>query len=839
MRAIMFLICVPLLAVASPPEWPEATNDSKPWVYNWWMGSAVDEEGLEAQCAALAEKGFGGFHVIPIYGAKGFENQYRGFLSTEWMKAFSSAVRIGAAHGLGVDLTTGSGWCFGGPQIDVTNGCWKLQLLLGGMPPYVEPVLTGQLVKRAGPGGEGPMMDPYSTEAMEAFLKPFTEAFDKAGAARPVRMYHDSFEYYGAGWTPRFFEAFKAKRGYDLKGHWDEFAGGKGDPETVTRIKCDYRETLSDLIIDDVFPKWVEWCHSRGIGTRNEAHGSTANLLDFYALSDCPETEMFGRDNCDILISKFASSAAHVSGRKHVSAEACTWLNEHFCETPLDYKRMIDRLLVSGVNRIYYHGLCYSPSDAAWPGWCFYAASETNPRNPLWRDFDAINAYVTRIQSVMQASESDNDLLIYWPIHDFWSDPSGFERMMNVHVTGWFNAQPFGRIARTLHELGCQFDYISDRQLKNLRFGEGPYRTILVPAARTMPLATAQALVRLAKEGFRIVFAERLPETVPGFFEHERQSAELRSILEPFRSCRISACSTCSTWLNSPSVEGLVNAHKVRVEPFTHALGLSSWRRRSGDTTYYFVVNERPSAVAGEFCVNAKAGSAWEMDPITGAIKDATAENGAVRISLAPYGSTLIAVSPESAGNGAAAWGRPAPPRRHASRASLAIAGPWTLTPVCGGPELPSVRTMQTLSSWSEREDGSEEPFCGTMRYRTRFTFDACAGRGSVIDLGTVCHSARVRLNGRDLGCRFVPPYRFEVPADVLKKENELEVEVTNLGANRIRWNDRTGVKWKNFHDINIISVRGVWSGGCIPFDARDWPLRDSGLLGPVLIEVK
>ena len=78
----LFAAVVAMSALADVLSWPEATQESKPWVYNWWMGSAVDEKGLEAQCAALAEKGLGGFHVIPIYGAKGFENQYRKFLDS-------------------------------------------------------------------------------------------------------------------------------------------------------------------------------------------------------------------------------------------------------------------------------------------------------------------------------------------------------------------------------------------------------------------------------------------------------------------------------------------------------------------------------------------------------------------------------------------------------------------------------------------------------------------------------------------------------------------------------------------------------------------------------------
>ena len=106
-----------VLLAAAALAWPEPTRDAKPWVYNWWMGSAVDAAGLEYQCAELEKAGFGGFHVIPIYGAKGYEKQWREFLSPAWAEGWSLANAVAARHGLGVDLTMGSGWCFGGPQL--------------------------------------------------------------------------------------------------------------------------------------------------------------------------------------------------------------------------------------------------------------------------------------------------------------------------------------------------------------------------------------------------------------------------------------------------------------------------------------------------------------------------------------------------------------------------------------------------------------------------------------------------------------------------------------------------------------------------------------------------
>ena len=242
-----------VLLAAAALAWPEPTRDAKPWVYNWWMGSAVDAAGLEYQCKELEQAGFGGFHVIPIYGAKGYEKQWREFLSPAWAEGWSLANSTAARHNLGVDLTMGSGWCFGGPQLTKEQGVRALcvvtnrtalprgsRILWEGRAParphdlILAQCLTGQSVKRAGPGGKGPMMDPFSTDAMDAFIRPYTAFFDQPGIPKPTHLYHDSYEYFKSGWTPALFDAFRAKRGYDLRDHLAELAG-VGDREAVAR----------------------------------------------------------------------------------------------------------------------------------------------------------------------------------------------------------------------------------------------------------------------------------------------------------------------------------------------------------------------------------------------------------------------------------------------------------------------------------------------------------------------------------------------------------------------------------------------------------------------------
>ena len=90
--------------------------------------------------------------------------------------------------------------------------------------------------------------------------------------------------------------------------------------------------------------------------------------------------------------------------------------------------------------------------------------------------------------------------------------------------------------------------------------------------------------------------------------------------------------------------------------------------------------------------------------------------------------------------------------------------------------------------------------------------------------------SARVTLNGKPAGTAWSVPFRLNVGALLRPGRNRIEIEVTNLAANRIRDLDRRKVEWKVMREINFVNINYK------PFDAADWPLTPSGLLGPVTL---
>ncbi len=324
----------------------------------------------------------------------------------------------------------------------------------------------GKQVERAAPGGEGNVIDHFSATALHNYLQRFDEAFKQHDISGIRAFFNDSYEVDDAAgqanYTPVLFEEFKKRRGYDLKNFLPELFTAT-PTETSNRILCDYRMTIDELILEKFTKQWYKWAHDKGKIVRNQSHGSPANTLDLYAVVDIPETE-----GTEILRIKFAPSTAHVTGKPLASAEAATWLNEHFISTLSDVKKALDVYFIGGVNHIVYHGTTYSPPSEPWPGRLFYASVEFTQANPFWNNFSALNNYVARTQSFLQQGKPDNDVLLYFPIYDKYSEPG---KELLLHFDGMkpgFNGTPFEFLADSMQNNGYAFDYISDRQILNL-----------------------------------------------------------------------------------------------------------------------------------------------------------------------------------------------------------------------------------------------------------------------------------------------------------------------------------------------------------------------------------
>jgi hypothetical protein len=846
--AIIVTACVALAAsaLAQPAQadetpaaevaWPAITRTAKPWTRWWWPGSAVEPEQLGAQLEAMATAGLGGVEITPIFGARGSESRDIPFLSPRWMEMLAHTSKEAARRDMGVDMATGTGWPFGGPGVSAEDGSSVFASVDGklvGKP-------TVMKVKRAAPGGEGLVLDPFSTAAIGRYLAPFDAAFAKAPRGLVRAQFHDSFEYYNSSWSPGLEAEFRALNGYELGPFAAQLAGAAPlDADTLGRVKGDYRRTLAKMHLDYA-NAWAGWSRAHGFLARNQAHGAPANLLDLYAAADIPETESYGAtllpipgfraepdnvnpdpDPVQNLVGRMASSAAHVAGRSLVSSETLTWLRENFRETPWAAKPQIDRLFVAGINHLFWHGMVYSPADAEWPGWFFYASTQLNPENPLWADYAAMNAYVARVQAVLQAGRPDNDLLVYWPFADLTDDPRGLMRQLGVHENAWLIESSAGRLAHKLLDVGYSFDFVSDAQLAALTLHDGrlmapggTYAAIVVPYARRVSERTLAKLVELRKAGAKIVFAAR-PQDVPGNGDLEARRASFQRSLAEIPDAAVAA-----------DVVDALEKLAIPREPAARA-GLSYVRRARDDGHDYFFTNLGARQFDGWLPLATPAKSAWVLDALTGRIGAAAVrtegEAARVYLQLAPGESLLVRTADVPARERAPSWS-------YARRASAGtpIAGEWRLKFLSGGPVLPKAAKMKELASWATLPDEETRRFSGTARYRIEFDAPSDAADW-LLELGDVREAARVRLNGKHVANAWSLPFAVRLGA-LKARGNVLEIDVTNLPANRIRDLDVRKVDWQKMKEINLVTLRYK------AFDASGWSVAPSGLLGPVTI---
>lgn len=908
---------------AANTAWPEITTDSKPGVRWWWMGSAVDEKNLTWNLEELSKAGIGSVEITPIYGVQGNDANELDYLSPKWMSMLKFTQSEAKRLKMQVDMNGATGWPFGGPQIDAEHAATKefiqrypvkaqaggkaktqtlllqaedkkqrssskiLSVLFVGSDGAREKLpltnlkdslltfsiskdgelfvlfsgKTFQQVKRAAPGGQGLVMDHLSKEALQVFLKRYDEAFKSSGANWPHTFFNDSYEVYGADWSENFLTEFKTRRGYDLTDYLPEFLG-EGDPMVISRLVCDYRETISDMLLYNFTIPWTDWAHARGSKTRNQAHGSPGNLLDLYAAMDIPECESFGQNRYDIpglrvderikesdsnpVTLKFASSAAHVSGKQFTSCESMTWLTEHFRTSLSQVKPEIDQLFLNGINRVYYHGSPYTPKEAAWPGWLFYASIQVNPNNSIFRDMSGLNEYAARIQSFLQAGKPDNEVLVYLPIYDIWQNfRKGNYVTFDIHKIAE-KLPNFQKTIFKIRELGYDLDYVSDNQLQQAKVAGksvltpgGNYKIILVPDCQFMPVETMQKLLQLSKEGATVAFLNRLPDDVPGLNRVDERKQRLQNAVSSFELfpgvSDYSGKSIEKGWvMYGSNLQAMLEKAPARckVESLTKDFGASFIRRSMEDGTVYFTSQLTNKEIDNWVTLGTSAKSALIFNPLTGEKGKAKLrfENGQTQVylQLKPGQSLLLRTfDKEDIAEAEYPILTSSTVGKKAAKAlPVELKGAWSFQFTHGSPVIPGTFQMvETPVSWTTLKIDNASVYMGTGRYSLTFKLPKKKADDWLLDLGSVNESARIRINGQEVGLSWSVPYLLKV-GKFLKpgKVNTIDIDVTNLPANRIADADRKGVKWRIFKEINFVDVlyKNTTYG--------EWPVMPSGL---------
>ncbi len=710
-----------------------------------------------------------------------------------------------------------------------TTGKWLLYAVFEGW--------HGKMVERAGPGGEGDVIDHFSAKAIDNYLGHFTNAFKGQDLSGLRAYFNDSYEVDDArgeaNFTPLLFDEFMKRRGYDLREYLPALLG-RDTPEYSQRVLCDYRETVSDLILENYTKRWHDWAAGSGKIIRNQAHGAPANILDLYASADIPETE-----GEDIVKVKTASSVAHVTGKKLASSESATWLKDHFEASLADVKQAIDLFLLAGVNHVFYHGTTFSPQDAKWPGWMFYASVNFAPGNTFWNDFSTLNTYIARSQSFLQAGKPDNDILLYYPISDEYAVRG---RSLLLHFDGAAKGSSVRVSAEYLFGKGYAFDYISDRQILNLESKSGQimtggvnYQTILLPPVKLIPLETFKKIIELAKGGATVLM-EQLPEDVPGLglltdrqlkFQDLKKDLKFEQTAEIVRRAKVG-----KGQILLGSLTDLLSAAKIRRESMFDA-GLQCIRRNDDNTTTYFIANRGTKTVDGLVSLQTKIGSAVLYNPMSGdfgkAKTNSSGLSGEVYLQLNPGESCLVQVFSEKVDV-------PEYVYMEASGEKTGLNGEWILTFMTGGPELPKPVKLSKLGSWTEIPGDRYKAFSGTAVYRHTFKKPVGDSKFYKLDLGQVAHSARVTLNGKELATLISAPFSLVFSSADLKNENTLEIAVTNLMGNRMADMERKGQPYKIFYNTNFPAHDAVNRGADGLFTTLGWKPRESGLIGPVTL---
>ena len=775
---------------------------------------------------------------------------------------------------------------------EVPEGKWRI-MRMGYTP-------LGGEGNRNGPppvGGEGLECNKFDSAVVRKFwaggpAKVLKEMGPLAGTAF-TDMLVDSYERGQQNWSAKFPQEFQKRRGYSIIKYMPVLTGRViGSVEESERFLWDMKRTISDLFIEEYIATIAQLSRENNLNFGLEPAGFVTESIGYLGKATMPMAVTWV--NSDTRGIYLAASAAHVYGRKIVGGEVMTAKpdDSSWRLDPYALKALGDGAFCAGINRFIFHVYANQPWLDRVPGMTAGPWGCHLDRNNTWWDQGlAWRIYLARCQYLLQQGQNVADGLYFCGEDVPVGMPSSPAMPKGYQYEGCNTDLILNRLTvkegRLVLPTGMSFAFLS---LSNVRYMTPP---------------VLRKIRDLVADGATVIGQKPLGS--PSLQDYPKCDQEIQALAEEvWGNCDGTTVKEHAygkgfvVWTKSS--KEVLDKRKIGPNFDYSAAGAKAdirfIHRKTAEGDIFFVSNQEDRYVQldGSFRIAGKVPQLWHAD--SGKVENAALYREAdgrtvVPLSLEPRGSVFVIFRNGTGANhfvsATAEGSKPAEGSEPAFSVSVKGGGEAELTAreagtfalqrtngevskvtidavpkpieVSGGWELkfppnlgaPEKVSLEKLISWPEHSDPGVRYFSGTATYSKKLMLPKDLfgkGRSLYLDLGEVKNLAQVRLNGKDLGIAWKPPYRVEITGAAKAGDNQLEIELTNLWPNRLIGDEELPDDSLQWTEKGALKALPAWVQegkkspvGRVTFTTwHHWKKGDkllpSGLLGPVQVQV-
>jgi hypothetical protein len=369
--------------------------------------------------------------------------------------------------------------------------------------------------------------DLMNKEAASRFIKVVHEKFydelkDYFGTVIKGFFYDEPEVCFDFPWTQGFENEFIKRKGYDLRDNLPilmAYAGNFYHPGyheadlIIKNLVFDYFDVWTDLVAENFYGEIQKYCHKRGVLSvgHQDMDNHTKTLASvsghFFKNSyynDSPGIDVIG-SNIDIDtfydFPRFAGSCKRLYGKNSAMSE--TFAIMGIAHSPDRMRYLMEHQVIRGIDTFFnmISSIDYEEDtyDLFKPG---NYINDLHGRN--------VNEHVKRAIGLANAGTPASDLAVYIPMRDIYAH---LIRDNDAHnMNSILPYDEVDRIARILAYMPCDFDYIWDEAICELKIDEGfvtakgqVIRTIIIPPGATIDDKVMVRLKRFVKSGGNVI----------------------------------------------------------------------------------------------------------------------------------------------------------------------------------------------------------------------------------------------------------------------------------------------------------------------------------------------